>query len=233
MGSRTPTSGWEPRTREGAPCQAERGRCPPAQALPAAAPVGTGAPARDGFPPGSLRLPRLPHLLQVGQIQCRRLPGGPQHPHPLHRHVPLHLQRWQPPALPGAGSTPPRCRGNPAPTLLLAQAGTSGEPCAGWCGWGGGLPCVTSRAVLSLGSRCWRGPRNGAPVPQVPVQTVLVVLALASVPVLLLGTPLYLCCQQRAPRTGRPAVRLGSRWGGAWPGERGGVSPSVSSPCSR
>ncbi|NXS67481.1 VPP3 ATPase, partial [Pandion haliaetus] len=40
---------------------------------------------------------------------------------------------------------------------------------------------------------------------QVPVQTVLVVLALASVPVLLLGTPLYLCCQQRAPRTGRPA----------------------------
>uniref|UniRef100_A0A8B9MSD9 V-type proton ATPase subunit a n=1 Tax=Accipiter nisus TaxID=211598 RepID=A0A8B9MSD9_9AVES len=61
---------------------------------------------------------------------------------------------------------------------------------------------------------------------QVPVQTVLVVLALASVPVLLLGTPLYLCCQQRAPRTGRPAVRLGSRGGGAWPGGRGGVSPS-------
>ncbi|NXT54641.1 VPP3 ATPase, partial [Pluvianellus socialis] len=40
---------------------------------------------------------------------------------------------------------------------------------------------------------------------QVPVQTVLVVLALASVPVLLLGTPLYLCCRRRAPRTGRPA----------------------------
>ncbi|NXF58641.1 VPP3 ATPase, partial [Ciccaba nigrolineata] len=39
---------------------------------------------------------------------------------------------------------------------------------------------------------------------QVPVQTVLVVLALASVPVLLLGTPLYLCCQRRAPRTGPP-----------------------------
>ncbi|NXN38791.1 VPP3 ATPase, partial [Rhinoptilus africanus] len=37
---------------------------------------------------------------------------------------------------------------------------------------------------------------------QVPVQTVLVVLALASVPVLLLGTPLYLCCRRRAPRTG-------------------------------
>ncbi|KFW77387.1 V-type proton ATPase 116 kDa subunit a isoform 3, partial [Manacus vitellinus] len=34
---------------------------------------------------------------------------------------------------------------------------------------------------------------------QVPVQTVLVVLALASVPVLLLGTPLYLWCRQRAP----------------------------------
>ncbi|NWT05444.1 VPP3 ATPase, partial [Mionectes macconnelli] len=33
---------------------------------------------------------------------------------------------------------------------------------------------------------------------QVPVQTVLVVLALASVPVLLLGTPLYLWCRQRA-----------------------------------
>uniref|UniRef100_A0A8D0KPT6 V-type proton ATPase subunit a n=1 Tax=Strix occidentalis caurina TaxID=311401 RepID=A0A8D0KPT6_STROC len=50
---------------------------------------------------------------------------------------------------------------------------------------------------------------------QVPVQTVLVVLALASVPVLLLGTPLYLCCRRRAPRTGPPAVRLGSRRGGA------------------
>ncbi|XP_055577811.1 V-type proton ATPase 116 kDa subunit a 3 isoform X1 [Falco cherrug] len=41
---------------------------------------------------------------------------------------------------------------------------------------------------------------------QVPVQTVLVVLALASVPVLLLGTPLYLCCRQRTRRTGRPAL---------------------------
>ncbi|NXG15834.1 VPP3 ATPase, partial [Grallaria varia] len=40
---------------------------------------------------------------------------------------------------------------------------------------------------------------------QVPVQMVLVVLALASVPVLLLGTPLYLWCRRRAPRT----VRLG------------------------
>ncbi|KAK2520449.1 V-type proton ATPase 116 kDa subunit a 3 [Columba livia] len=40
---------------------------------------------------------------------------------------------------------------------------------------------------------------------QVPVQTVLVVLALASVPVLLLGTPLYLRCRRRAPRTGHPA----------------------------
>nr|XP_030129612.1 V-type proton ATPase 116 kDa subunit a3 isoform X2 [Taeniopygia guttata] len=36
---------------------------------------------------------------------------------------------------------------------------------------------------------------------QVPVQMVLVVLALASVPVLLLGTPLYQWCRQRAPRT--------------------------------
>ncbi|NXU54194.1 VPP3 ATPase, partial [Turnix velox] len=35
---------------------------------------------------------------------------------------------------------------------------------------------------------------------QVPVQTMLVVLALASVPVLLLGTPLYLWCRQRASR---------------------------------
>ncbi|NXC75718.1 VPP3 ATPase, partial [Anhinga anhinga] len=40
---------------------------------------------------------------------------------------------------------------------------------------------------------------------QVPVQTVLVVLALASVPVLLLGTPLYLWCRRRALRTGCPA----------------------------
>ncbi|KAK4822762.1 hypothetical protein QYF61_019953 [Mycteria americana] len=40
---------------------------------------------------------------------------------------------------------------------------------------------------------------------QVPVQTVLVALALASVPVLLLGTPLYLCCRRRASRTSRPA----------------------------
>uniref|UniRef100_A0A8C3R8I4 V-type proton ATPase subunit a n=1 Tax=Cyanoderma ruficeps TaxID=181631 RepID=A0A8C3R8I4_9PASS len=36
---------------------------------------------------------------------------------------------------------------------------------------------------------------------QVPVQMVLVVLALASVPVLLLGTPLYRWCRQRTPRT--------------------------------
>ncbi|XP_015487839.1 V-type proton ATPase 116 kDa subunit a isoform X2 [Parus major] len=35
---------------------------------------------------------------------------------------------------------------------------------------------------------------------QVPVQTVLVLLALASVPVLLLGTPLYQWCRRRAPR---------------------------------
>ncbi|NXG41437.1 VPP3 ATPase, partial [Psilopogon haemacephalus] len=43
---------------------------------------------------------------------------------------------------------------------------------------------------------------------QVPVQTALVVLALASVPVLLLGTPLYLWCRQRSPRSSSPAVRL-------------------------
>ncbi|NXL51122.1 VPP3 ATPase, partial [Podilymbus podiceps] len=55
---------------------------------------------------------------------------------------------------------------------------------------------------------------------QVPVQTVLVVLALASVPVLLLGTPLYLWCRRHAPRTGRPAVRLGSP-GGSQPGGGG------------
>ncbi|NWW07725.1 VPP3 ATPase, partial [Oreocharis arfaki] len=41
---------------------------------------------------------------------------------------------------------------------------------------------------------------------QVPVQMVLVVLALASVPVLLLGTPLYQWCRQRAPRTVRPGA---------------------------
>ncbi|NWS50566.1 VPP3 ATPase, partial [Probosciger aterrimus] len=41
---------------------------------------------------------------------------------------------------------------------------------------------------------------------QVPVQTVLVVLALASVPVLLLGTPLYLWCRRRAPRMGHPTA---------------------------
>ncbi|NXK13089.1 VPP3 ATPase, partial [Herpetotheres cachinnans] len=59
---------------------------------------------------------------------------------------------------------------------------------------------------------------------QVPVQTVLVVLALASVPVLLLGTPLYLCCRQRALRTGRPAVRLGSRRGGSGWGVQWGLT---------
>lgn len=39
---------------------------------------------------------------------------------------------------------------------------------------------------------------------QVPVQMVLVVLALASVPILLLGTPLYLCCRRRRRKTGHP-----------------------------
>uniref|UniRef100_A0A8C5IUW9 V-type proton ATPase subunit a n=1 Tax=Junco hyemalis TaxID=40217 RepID=A0A8C5IUW9_JUNHY len=45
---------------------------------------------------------------------------------------------------------------------------------------------------------------------QVPVQMVLVVLALASVPVLLLGTPLYQWCRQGAPRTVRPGAVGGS-----------------------
>ncbi|XP_025974187.2 V-type proton ATPase 116 kDa subunit a 3 isoform X1 [Dromaius novaehollandiae] len=40
---------------------------------------------------------------------------------------------------------------------------------------------------------------------QVPVQTVLVVLALAAVPILLLGTPLYLYCRQHSRRMGHPA----------------------------
>ncbi|NWR80940.1 VPP3 ATPase, partial [Centropus unirufus] len=40
---------------------------------------------------------------------------------------------------------------------------------------------------------------------QVPVQMVLVVLALVSVPVLLLGTPLYLLSRRRVPKTGRAA----------------------------
>uniref|UniRef100_A0A8V5FY80 V-type proton ATPase subunit a n=1 Tax=Melopsittacus undulatus TaxID=13146 RepID=A0A8V5FY80_MELUD len=39
---------------------------------------------------------------------------------------------------------------------------------------------------------------------QVPVQTVLVVLALVSVPILLLGTPLYQWCRQRKARMGHP-----------------------------
>ncbi|NXF91220.1 VPP3 ATPase, partial [Eubucco bourcierii] len=39
---------------------------------------------------------------------------------------------------------------------------------------------------------------------QVLVQTALVVLALASVPILLLGTPLYLWCRQRSPRSSHP-----------------------------
>uniref|UniRef100_A0A8C0V5D0 V-type proton ATPase subunit a n=1 Tax=Cyanistes caeruleus TaxID=156563 RepID=A0A8C0V5D0_CYACU len=45
---------------------------------------------------------------------------------------------------------------------------------------------------------------------QVPVQTVLVLLALASVPVLLLGTPLYQWCRRRAPRMVRPRAMGGS-----------------------
>lgn len=59
----------------------------------------------------------------------------------------------------------------------------------------------------------WHGwdPKAMSHVPQVPVQTVLVVLALASVPVLLLGTPLYLWCRRRAPRPGHPTVRPGPR----------------------
>ncbi|NXE99126.1 VPP3 ATPase, partial [Menura novaehollandiae] len=51
---------------------------------------------------------------------------------------------------------------------------------------------------------------------QVLVQTVLVVLALASVPVLLLGTPLYRWCRWRTPRTVRPGGCGGAQWGGAW-----------------
>lgn len=60
------------------------------------------------------------------------------------------------------------------------------------------------------GMRVLVGPRNAACRLQVPVQMVLVVLALASVPVLLLGTPLYLCCQRRRRKTGHPPVRLGT-----------------------
>lgn len=54
------------------------------------------------------------------------------------------------------------------------------------------------------------GPCNAACRMQVPVQMVLVVLALASVPILLLGTPLYLCCRRRRRKTGHPTVRLGT-----------------------
>lgn len=53
-------------------------------------------------------------------------------------------------------------------------------------------------------------PQNAVLVPQVPVQVVLVVLALASVPVLLLGTPLYRWCRQRARRMVRPGALGGS-----------------------
>lgn len=48
---------------------------------------------------------------------------------------------------------------------------------------------------------------------QVPVQMVLVVLALVSVPVLLLGTPLYLYNQQHRRRANSIPVRLGMRLG--------------------
>lgn len=46
---------------------------------------------------------------------------------------------------------------------------------------------------------------------QVPVQMVLVVLALLSVPVLLLGTPLYLYKQRHRRRANSIPVRLGMR----------------------
>lgn len=64
---------------------------------------------------------------------------------------------------------------------------------------------VRSGAVLRSGR-----PQNAVPVLQVPVQMVLVVLALVSVPVLLLGTPLYQWCRQRAPRMVRPEAMGGS-----------------------
>lgn len=64
---------------------------------------------------------------------------------------------------------------------------------------------VRSGAVLRSGR-----PQNAVPVLQVPVQMVLVVLALVSVPVLLLGTPLYQWCRQRAPRMVRPGAVGGS-----------------------
>lgn len=53
-------------------------------------------------------------------------------------------------------------------------------------------------------------PQNAVLVSQVPVQMVLVVLALASVPILLLGTPLYRWCRQRTLRTVRPGTMGGS-----------------------
>uniref|UniRef100_A0A669QE95 V-type proton ATPase subunit a n=1 Tax=Phasianus colchicus TaxID=9054 RepID=A0A669QE95_PHACC len=58
---------------------------------------------------------------------------------------------------------------------------------------------------------------------QVPVQMVLVVLALASVPVLLLGTPLYLYSQQHRRRANSIPVRLGMRLGVL--AEVGGIPP--------
>lgn len=85
------------------------------------------------------------------------------------------------------GQVPPH---GPGRHLLSTPAGRAG---------------VRSGAVLRSGR-----PQNAVPVPQVPVQMVLVVLALASVPVLLLGTPVYQWCRQRAPRMVRPEAMGGS-----------------------
>ena len=77
------------------------------QALWPVVPAAAGDPARAGLPPGPVRLPGLPGLLQVAACLCRQRHLRPQHPHPLHQHVSLLPQPHQPAALPWAGGPGP------------------------------------------------------------------------------------------------------------------------------
>ncbi|XP_059255682.1 V-type proton ATPase 116 kDa subunit a 3 isoform X2 [Mustela nigripes] len=73
------------------------------RALWPVAPAAPGDPARADLPAGAFWLPRLPGHLQVAVHLRHQCSDCPQHPHPLHQHVPLLPQPHQQSPLPCPG----------------------------------------------------------------------------------------------------------------------------------
>lgn len=196
---------------------------------------GTPAPARDlagtHLPPGPLWLSCVPHCLQVAAgLSCQRLHGS-QHPHPLYQYVPLCPKPNQSATLPWAGKLRPFSLGTPLQSRghldlqshlrnglwarIPADNDVQGDGLTKGC-WESQVPSQGPIPSHSLHAHTVCG--GLALCPQEVVQYVLVVLALATVPILLLGTPLYLLRQHRHRRLAGQQVEIGRSRGrrAAW-----------------